>query len=230
MVYAFIPFLIFVAFAVLFPFIMLPLIKRTMAVRRTAARELAERMGFSYREGWDLLRRELDGDYSAKTVDMLQKMPGFVKNMLESLAPWRLEGERNGVRVVVYQETRSSGKNTTTYLVCKAYYAAPLPFKLRGTKEGAMAKIGKAVFNLKDVEIGNRDFDDAVRVVSDDPNAAAELFFKKERAEALPALLARYPAAWAQQDSAVWERRGTKLDQAEIEAVADALAAFAATI
>jgi hypothetical protein len=93
-----------------------------------------------------------------------------------------------------------------------------------------MAKIGKAVFNLKDVEIGNRDFDDAVRVVSDDPNAAAELFFKKERAEALPALLARYPIAWAQQDCAVWERRGTKLDQAEIEAVADALAAFAATI
>jgi len=224
------PFIFFVVVSVGLPFLIMPLVKRNMDRRRAVARDIAQQLGFGYHEGWDVLRSELNTHYSPQLIAWMEKLPGFIKNYLESMLPWSMEGVRAGVRVLVYTETRSSGKNSTTYLVCKAVYPAALPFKLRATKEGVFSKIGKAVFNLRDVEIGNMDFDPKVRIVSDDPNAAGELFYDKERAAALLSLLERYPTAWVDQDGAGWERVGSKLDYAEINDLADALTAFAATM
>jgi len=132
--------------------------------------------------------------------------------------------------VAVYPETRSSGKSSRTYVVAKAFYPAPLAFKFRASREGTMAKIGKALFGLKDVQIGDPDFDPKVRIRAEDEAAAASLFFREATASAFLALLERFPEAVADSAGVTRERQASLLPMEELEEVLDLLTAFAAEV
>jgi hypothetical protein len=132
---------------------------------------------------------------------------------------WRLGGVREGVRVEIFPETRSSGKSSTTYTIVRAWFATPLGQEIRVAREGFFTKLGKALFGLEDVEIGDAAFDAALRVKAKDPLAARLRLDRPEAKEALLALIGTHHGAFVTGDYAQWEKVGTKLDEAELRSV-----------
>jgi len=200
---------------------------RSIKLRKERARAFASELGLSYVESWDALRGYYADPSQAAVLGWLQRLPPFFRNLVEALSPWRVSGELRGVPVSVYEETRSSGKNSTTWLVQKAYFSAPLPFKFRAFREGAASKIGKALFNLRDVEIGDKEFDDAVRVVSDDPEAVRALFGGSVSGFAVGAAVAAairvYPQLLVDESGLTLERARTRLDGEFVRSSLDAM-------
>lgn len=163
-----------------------------------------------------------------KAMALLGKIPLF--SMLRGFATWRLGGTREGVRVEIFPDTRSSGKNTTTYTVARAWLRKPLDQELRLAHEGFFTKLGKSLFGLQDVELGEATFDAAVRVKAKDPLAAKLLLDRADAREAVLALIGTHHAAFVTREYAQWERVGTKLDEAELRGIIDLLVPVARTL
>ncbi len=230
MVFTFIPFLLFLVVSITATVLLVPRTLRGMRRGREEARIQADQLGLEYVDGIDALRRSYLESGQTKALEAFERMPAFLRSFAESAAPWRLEGSWKGVRVAVYRETRSSGKSSRTYVVAKAFYPSPLPFKFRASREGTMAKIGKALFGLKDVQTGDPDFDPKVRIRSDDEAAAASLFFRETAASTFLALLERFPDAVADSAGVTRERQASLLPAEELREVLDLLAGFAAEV
>lgn len=230
MIFTFIPFMVFLVVSIAATVLLIPRMLRSAKRGREEARNQAARLGLEYVDGVDALRRSYVESGQAKALEAFDKMPAFLRSFAESAAPWRMEGTWKGTRVAVYQETRSSGKSSRTYVVAKAFYPAPLAFKFRAAREGTMAKIGKALFGLKDVQIGDADFDPKVRIKSEDEAAAASLFFREAAASAFLALLERFPDAAADSSCVTRERQASRLPDEELREVLDLLAGFAAEV
>lgn len=228
MAFTFVPIVFFFILSITVTVLLIPRMLRGMKRGREEARDQAGRLNLEYVDGVDALRRSYVESGQTKALEAFDKMPAFIRSFAESAAPWRMEGSWKGVRVSVYRETRSSGKSSRTYVVTKAFYPAPLPFKFRAAREGTMAKIGKALFGLKDVQIGDPDFDPKVRIRSEDEAAAVSLFFREAAASAFLALLERFPDAVADSSSVTRERQASLLPDEELKEVLDLLAAFAA--
>ena len=206
------------------------LVMRSVRIRRAKAEELAIAARLTYVDGEAALRSSYEEAGALASWEMLMKLPAFIRAFLAASAPWRLEGERDGARVEAFEETRSSGKNSKTVIVVRALYPKPLLFKLRAGREGTLAKIGKALFGLADVEVGDGAFDGAVRVAADDKDVARALFSRQEARTALLALLMRFPEATAGSEWVERERTGRMPDAAELEEVLDLLVAAAKAI
>jgi len=230
MIFTFIPIVLFFALSIAVTVLLAPKMLRGMRRGREEARVQAGRLGLEYVDGIDALRRSYVESGQTKALESFERMPAFLRAFAESAAPWRMEGLRKGVRVAVYPETRSSGKSSRTYVGAKAFYPAPLAFKFRASREGTMAKIGKALFGLKDVQIGDPDFDPKVRIRAEDEAAAASLFFREATASAFLALLERFPEAVADSAGVTRERQASLLPMEELEEVLDLLTAFAAEV
>ncbi len=200
------------------------------AKRKELAKSIGMELGLAYSDGWEALKRFYAEHPGPVSLDAYEKMPSFLKKMMESMAPWRLDGEKNGVRVSVYEERRSSGKSSVTYIVGKAYYPTPLNWKLKAAKEGIFTKIGKGLFGLKDVEIGVPEFDDAVRVNADDDAAARTLFGNPSVYGSFLKLVQRFPETFADSTAAVRERANAKPELAELRELVELLSAFAANV
>ena len=224
------PFLLFVIVVVVVTALTAPRFIRVARRGREEAREIAEKLGLTFVGGFDAIRANYLETGKAKALEGLERMPAFLRSFVEASAPWRMEGMRSGVRVAVYKETRRSGKSSQTYVVAKAWYPEPLPFKFRAAREGALAKLGKALFGLKDVQIGDADFDPKVRIRSDDESGAAAVFFRDAAASAFLALLERFPEAVAGSAFVSRERQASLLPREELAELLDLLAAFAAEV
>jgi hypothetical protein len=198
-------------------YVILALWLRGVRVRRAQAEELANAARLTYVDGAATLRSSYEAAGALALWEVIAKLPAFLRGFLEATAPWRLEGMREGIRVEVAEETRRNGKQSRTVYVFRAWYRESLPFKLRAGREGTLAKLGKALFALRDVQVGDGAFDDAVRVVSDDEDAAREFFYRPEPKAALLALLDRYPEAVMERDRSERERSGKMPDAAEVE-------------
>jgi hypothetical protein len=230
MIFTFIPFVFFLILSIAVTVLLIPKMLRGMKRGREEARDQAGRLGLEYVDGLEALRRSYIDSGQAKALEAFDRMPAFLRSFAESAAPWRMEGPWKGVRVSVYRETRSSGKSSRTYVVAKAFYPAPLTFKFRAAREGTMAKIGKALFGLKDVQIGDADFDPKVRIRADDEAGAAARVFREAAAASFLALLDRFPDAVADSAGVTRERQASLLPDEELREVLDLLAAFAAAV
>ncbi len=196
------------------------------AKRQEAARAIAAELGLTYRD-----RRDDRRDLNAMTPGASPEKPrGFIGDMFDDLSHWRLEGERNGIAVSVHEEERRSGKSSVTYIVAAAQYPAPLPYKLKAAKEGVFTKIGKGLFGLKDVEIGVPEFDDAVRIKTDDDAAARNLFSNPSTYEAFLGLVRRFPRTVADSNAVVCARPNAKPVLEEIRELVGLLSTFAANV
>lgn len=176
------------------------------------------------------LADELGFDFELRTPPMLEKVPAALRPLADMFSPWRISGSLRGLSAWVYPETRSSGKSSKTYLIVRAYYDRPLPFDLRAGRETVFTKIGKALFNLSDVETGDWELDEAVRFKSSDPSAVSTLFGRSEVREAFLALLKAFPEAVADQEGALWERTAVRAAFAQVPSVLDSLSSFAAAV
>jgi hypothetical protein len=130
---------------------------------------------------------------------------------LKSLKPWRLTGMRDDVAVAIYTETRGSGKSRTTYSIVEASFPRPLAFSMLVYRESAMAKFGKAVFGLKDIEVGSEQFDKAVRIKGSDPDRIARLLAGSGIQDRILTALQASPTISVTSKAALWEKRGTWL-------------------
>ena len=208
--------IIFVGFAV-------TLVKRKGGRDRLKARELAVALGFDYVEGRDALAAKLGADGLDAQLAMLDKLPGFLKRLIEAGGSWRIKGQVEGISVLIYLETRSNNKSSTTYTIVRALYRGALAFDLRVAKEGFFTKMGKTLFNLEDIEVGDEAFDSLVRIKSKDTMNARLLVGTDDAKRALFNLLSAYSGAFATSSYAHWERVGLSFETSEIKAVVAAL-------
>jgi len=197
---------------------------------RERARELALNLGLSYSEGLEAaeataLERGHE-NYSAK----MEALPPFLRRLLDKFAPWRISGEYSGVQVRIFPETRSTGKSSTTWLVVRALFRDTIPYKLRAGKESLFDKLGKTLFGLQDVEVGDFAFDEAIRIKASDPVSASLLFSRPKTREALLSLLSVWPGVVVTSECIQWERIIGKKAMDEVPMVLEPLTSTAKTI
>lgn len=214
---------VFVGVSILASFFGIGHANRSIRREREKARAAAAELGLEYRDGEEVLKAGYEEAGQGAMYDRLKRAPSFIARLLSGLAPWRMEGSVEGTRVAVYRETRSSGKSSTTYTVLRAYYGEPLSYELRVAREGVFAKLGKALFGLADVEVGEPEFDASFRIKAGDPLQARLLLGGEEQKRALLEALERCPGFRAEGAFVHSERLGVRLDPVELRSVLSAL-------
>jgi hypothetical protein len=189
---------------------------------RAGASDLATALGFELLKGREAVRRVIPGPSAESAMKDYDKMPAPLRKLFEaSGAATCIAGTADGARITICFETRSSGKTSTTYTVVRADYPTPLPFELHIAHEGTFIRLGKALFGLRDLEIGDEAFDRAVRIKTGDDAAARAV---------LLGMIALSTEAFATNAHATWERQGRRLDPSEIRAVIAALVPVTRTL
>lgn len=160
----------------------------------------------------------------------IEKLPLAMKKFLLAQMPWRLSGLYNGVKVMVYPESRSSGKSSTTYTIVRAFYKNPLSYKLTAAHEGFFTKLGKSLFGMQDVEIGDAVFDPLVRIKTSDEYAAKDLFSRSETRNAMIDALTFNAGIRAENSFIHFEKVGVITDTDTLRTILDKLSAFAKSV
>lgn len=222
-----------IAVGVVIGIVAISVAKRSRMRERQIVCDLAALLGLEAIDAEASLRKAYEDAGQGALLAKLEKLPAPILRFILANAPWRLEGERDGVRVSVFSETRSTGRTSTTYTVVRAFYRQDLEYELSITHEGALFKLGKALFGLKDVELGDPELDPLIRVKAGDP-IAAKLLFGGGARDALASAAQAYKEFRATASYAHWERRGVPTEAAagaaEIGAVLDLLVPVAKAI
>jgi hypothetical protein len=173
----------------------IPLIIRSLRRHHDRMRRVADELGFTY------------NGPGAEPPDAVE--PTGAQRFLRVLKPWRLTGMRDDIAVAIYLESRGSGRSRTTYSIVEASFPRPLPFTLRVGRETAMARLGKAVFGLHDIEVGVEQFDAAVRIKGSDPDRIGRLLSGTGVQDRILTALQAAPTITVNEKAAFWEKRGT---------------------
>jgi hypothetical protein len=198
---------------------------------REGARNLATALGFDVLDGGEAARRVVPGPSAEAAVRDYEKIPAILRNLFESTGKATcITGTADGARITIFFETRGSGKSRTTYTVVRADYPTPLPFELHIAYEGTFIRLGKALFGLRDVEVGDEAFDRAVRVKTGDEAAARAALANPGARAAILGMIALSKEAFATNAFATWERQGRRFDPAEMRAVMAALVPVTRTL
>jgi hypothetical protein len=173
----------------------IPIIRRSLRRHNERMRQVADELGFTFHGA---------GDETPGATE-----PNGRQRFMQLIKPWRLTGARDDVAVAIYLESRGSGKSRTTYSIVEASFPRPLAFTLRVGRETAMARFGKAVFGLKDIEVGSEQFDAAVRIKGNDPDRIVRVFSSTGVQDRILAALEASPTVTVTEKAALWEKRGT---------------------
>jgi hypothetical protein len=186
------------------------LVRRQRRKADAGGRQLAAALGFELLEGMEAVDRTVVPAMRQAALEAREKMPDFLRKLAERPARGFscLAGTADGVEVTIYLDSRGSGKTSTDYTVVRADYPKPLPFDLRIGSEGVFTRLGKALFDLHDVEIGDGDFDRAVRVKTADEDGAKGVLGRPGARDAVLGLLAT--SAYATNAYAQWEAQGSQ--------------------
>ncbi|MBI5508389.1 MAG: hypothetical protein HY903_06535 [Deltaproteobacteria bacterium] len=188
--------------------------------------ELAAALGFEVLQGREAVRRMIPEASAPRAMQDYEKLPGPLRRLLEAaVGTFCIAGRVDGVAVVIFTVSRGGGKSQTTYTVVRADYPTPLPIDVRIAHEGTLTRLGKALFGLSDVEIGDPEFDRAVRIKAKEADAgrAKVLLGSTNTRAAILRMLAVSESAFATQTYAQWERQGRRFDVAEMRTVIGAL-------
>ncbi len=168
--------------------------------RRTSERmrRVADELGFTFHGS---------GEEAPGAVE-----PTGVQRYLQALKPWRVTGTRDDVAVAFFSETRGSGKSRTTYTIVEASFPRPLPFSMLVYRESALARFGKAVLGLADIEVGSEQFDKVVRIKGSDPDRISRLLSGSGIQDRILTALQASPTISVTSRAARWEKRGTVTD------------------
>jgi hypothetical protein len=192
-------------------------VSRTLRRLHETMRAIAAELGLSY-------RGPLEDASPNAPPDHLP--PAGPRGFFRLLAPWRLVGNRCGVSVAVFPETRGR----TSYAVVEASFPAPLPFTMRIGRETALARMGKAVLGLTDIEIGAAAFDKDVRVRGSDPARIVSLLAHADVQDRILAALRASRAVTVTERAARWERQGAPMKAEAYREALDLVAPIARAI
>jgi hypothetical protein len=194
--------------------------------------QLAASLGFRLLENMEAVDRSIVPAMRQAAREAREKMPPFFRKMAERPARGFLcvAGAADGVEVSIFLESVGSGKNDTKYTVVRADYPTPLPFEMRIGAEGAFTRLGKALFDLRDLEIGEPEFDRAARIKTADEAGAREALGKPGARDAVLALLALSTSAFATNAYAQWVEQGYRFDPGKTRDRVAAVAAVARTL
>ena len=194
--------------------------------------QLAAAFGFRLLENMEAVDRSIVPAMRQAALEAREKMPPFFRKMAERPAKGFLcvAGVTDGVEVSIFLESVGSGKSETKYTVVRADYTKPLPFEMRIGAEGAFTRLGKALFDLQDVEIGVPEFDRAVRIKAADQEGARAALGKPGAREAVLGLLALSSSAFATNAYAQWVEQGYRFDPEKTRERVAAVVAVARTL
>jgi len=211
--------LIFIIFVGLLLFFVITASRRQKRRIRERAANLATILGFQLIEGAEAVRRSVPGSSAQAVMENCEKLPGPLRNLVQKAASFVIVGTMDGAQIAISLETRRSGKSQTTYTVVRSDYPKPLPFELRVGHENALTRLGKALFGLRDLEIGDEEFDRAVRIKAGDEARAKVILEKPDARAAILALVALSSTTFATNSYVQWERQGVRLDESEMRSV-----------
>ena len=194
--------------------------------------QLAATFGFRLLENMEAVDRSIVPAMRQAALEAREKMPAFFRRMAERPAKGFLcvAGVTDGVEVSIFLESVGSGKSETKYTVVRADYPKPLPFEMRIGAEGAFTRLGKALFDLQDVEIGVPEFDRAVRIKAADQEGARAALGKPGARDAVLGLLALSSSAFATNAYAQWVEQGYRFDPEKTRERVAATVAVARTL
>ena len=210
---------------------------RRAAEAREAARRAAAALGLTFQderagiEGFaaggempEMLKAAAPSAEAAARMRQGVSKP-WVRKMLDLLAPWRIGGDYQGVKVSLTPQVRGSGKSAKQVLCFEAFFEEPLPFELRAARERAYHGIGKLTGLLQDIKTGNDDFDARV-LVSGRPDGEVQAWLRShERQHALLKLLEACPAAVVSQAGIALDEPRRQLEAEFLRCRMDALSA-----
>jgi hypothetical protein len=208
------------------------LVRRQRRKADAGITNVANTFGFQLLEGMTAIDRTILPAMRPAALEAREKLPPFFRKLAERPARGFLcaAGTADGVEVTIFLESTGSGKTETKYTVVRADYPKPLPFEMRLGAEGAFTRLGKALFDLRDVEIGDPEFDRAVRVKTADETAARAALGQPGAREAVLGLLALSTSAFATNACAQWVEQGYRFDPEKMRARVAAVVAVARTL
>ena len=208
------------------------LVKRQRRRADAGVRQLAAAFGFELLEDMEAVDRTIPPAMRQAAIEAREKIPAGLRKLAERPAKGALciGGTADGIQVSIYLDSRGSGKSNTSYTVVRADYPQPLPFDVRIGSEGAFTRLGKALFDLRDVEIGDEEFDRAVRVKTADEGGAKGVLGKPGARDAVLGLLALSTSAYATNAYAQWEEQGRHFDLGKTRERMAAVVAVARTL
>jgi hypothetical protein len=195
-------------------------------------RQLAASLGFRLLENMDAVDRSIVPAMRQTARDAREKMPDFFRRMAERPARGFLcaAGVSEGVEVTIFLESGGGGRSSTKYTVVRSDYPKPLPFEMRVGSEGAFTRLGKAVFELRDVETGDARFDRAARIKTADEAGARAALGKPGARDAVLGLLALSSSAFVTNAYAQWVEQGYRFDPRKTQERVAAVVAVARTL
>jgi len=195
-------------------------------------KHLAASLGFRLLENMEAVDRSIVPSLRQAARDAREKMPPFFRKMAERPARGFLcvAGVTQGVEVSIFLESVGGGRSSTKYTVVRADYPKPLPFEMRVGAEGAFSRLGKALFELRDVETGDAEFDRAVRIKTADEAGARAALGKPGARDAVLGLLGLSSSAFATNTHAQWVEQGYRFDPGKTRERVAAVATVARTL
>ena len=110
---------------------------------------------------------------AAAQLGLRNQPSGFLKK-------GRVTGKVEGIAVVVDTITRGGGNHSRTFTRIRVYHPTALPGNLKLTAQGVMASVAKFL-GVRDIEVGDKAFDDAVLVKAKSPTKAKAYLTKARR-------------------------------------------------
>ena len=226
------PIAFIVGWMLLILFVGSALVRRQRRKADAGIRQLAASLGFSILENMEAVDRSIVPGMRRAALEAREKLPPYFRKLAERPAKGFLcaAGTADGVEVTIFLEASGSGKSNTRYTVVRADYPKPLPFEMRIGSEGAFTRLGKALFELRDLEIGDAEFDRAVRVKTADEAGARAAVGKPGVRDAVLGLLALSTSAFATNAYAQWVEQGCRFDPAKTRERVAAVVAVARTL
>ncbi len=131
--------------------------------------------------------------------------------------------------VTINTVTRGSGKNRHTYTQFHGQINVAMPQGLNLTREGLFNKVSK-FFGGQDVQLGDRQLDDAFIIKAHDAMGAFNLMRIAQVKQALLTFVARHPTMQLNERHLMFEESGTCADMIRMKAAIDDLAYLGQTI
>ncbi len=159
----------------------------------------------------------------AEQTDPLKRLNGdSAGGILSFFAPWRLQGDYQGRRVMIEPIMRGHGKSRHQYTRVTVFYRKALGLALEVGPEGFFSRLTRAVSLTQDIQLGDAKVDAALTVAGNSEAAVRSLLSGAPVRAALVQLVTDYAHAGALDDRVVAELRGVVSEDARLRAMLDA--------
>lgn len=148
---------------------------------------------------------------------------------ISATATPHISGWYGRTHVTINTITRGSGKNRSTYTQFHSHVNVPMPQGLNLTREGMFSKVGK-FFGGQDVQLGDKQLDDAFIIKAHDVMGAFNLMRIPQVKQALLTFLARHPGMQLNERHLMFEDHGLCSDMAKMKIAVDDLAYLCQTL